>query len=82
MSASLHLVPPRAASDLAKFAADLSKEVAAGEIVGLAVVVLRRDRRFFVDAFGTVVGNPHESRGLVAALDDRMRELGRQLDDV
>lgn len=77
----LHLVSSPIQPALQKCVDDLSEGVATGAIIGLGVVVVLRGRRFFVDAFGSMVRTPHESRGLVAELDDCLRELGRKRRD-
>lgn len=73
----LQLVHSPAPPDLTRFAEDLVEAVGSGEITGLGVIVMLKGRRFFVDVFGQMTRYPHESRGLVASLDDCLRELGR-----
>lgn len=43
-----------------------------GELRGVAVAALLRDRRYFVDASGEAHRNPTFARGMVAALDDEL----------
>ena len=71
-------IPP----DLKEAVEDLRAGIDAGLIIGLAVVVVMRDRRFFVDAFGSLVTDPHAARGYVACLDDCLKDIGRQRKDV
>jgi len=64
--------------DLRQAAADISEGVASGLITGLGIVVMIKGRRFFVDAFGTLVKDSHAGRGYVAELDDCLREIGHR----
>lgn len=70
-------VPP----DLLQTCEDLLDGVRTGAITGLGIVVLLRNRRFFVDALGTIAKNPYPARGYVAALDDCLREIGHRKKD-
>lgn len=65
-------VPPQ----LIRAAEDILEGVRSGEITGLGVVVTLKRRRFFVDAFGELVRDPHGARGWVASLDDCLRDIG------
>lgn len=65
-------------ADMANAVENLSDGVRGGHVVGLGLVVILKGRRFFVDCFGTLAREPHSGRGYVAALDDCLRELGRQ----
>lgn len=77
----LQLVPTPAPPDLHKFVQDLAEGVQAGDVTGLGVVVMMKGRRFFVDVFGQMARFPFESRGMVAELDDCLRDLGRRRKD-
>ena len=61
---------------------DLVEGVESGHVVGLGIVVVLKRNRFFVDAFGELVRNPHAGRGLIASLDDCLREIGDRRKDV
>jgi hypothetical protein len=60
---------------------ELLDGIRSGQVTGLGIVVMIKGRRFFVDALGAMVSSPHESRGLVAELDDCLREIGRKRRD-
>jgi hypothetical protein len=65
-------IPP----DMEVAAENIVEGVRNGMIVGLGIVVVLKGRRFFVDAFGTLLREPHSGRGYVASLDDFLHDLG------
>jgi hypothetical protein len=65
-------IPP----DLRAASRDIADGIESGQIVGLGIVVMLKNRRFFVDAFGTLVRDPHAARGYVRSLDDCLRAIG------
>lgn len=71
----LQLVPLEISPNLLQAAMEIVEGIQAGEIVGLGLVVMLRHRKYFVDAFGELARYPHEARGLVASLDDALREM-------
>ena len=73
---ALHLISSPVSPDLQRCVDDLREGVASGHITGLAIVASLRGRRFFVDVFGSLARTPHECRGMVAELDDCLREIG------
>ncbi len=77
----LHLIQSPSPPDIQRFADDLKSGVQAGDITGLGVVVMLRNRRFFVDAFGQMARNPFECIGLVGELEECLREIGRRRRD-
>ena len=48
-----------------------------GEIIGIAFAAMLRRRQFFVNSAGEAYRNPTWSRGMIATLDDELRELQR-----
>jgi hypothetical protein len=77
----LILVPTLIQPQLKAAAHDILEGVEAGEITGLGVVVVLKERRFFVDVIGSVARDPHAARGYVAALDDCLREIAHRKRD-
>lgn len=75
------LMPTPIQADLAQAAIDIGESVASGDINGLAVVVATKNRRFFVDVFGTLARDPHATRGFLASLDDCLRDIGLRKKD-
>jgi hypothetical protein len=75
------LVPTPIPADMLSAAENLADGVRTGHVTGLGIVVVLKGRRFFVDCFGTLAREPHSGRGYVAALDDCLREMGRQQRD-
>jgi hypothetical protein len=75
------LISTPIASDMERACEEILEGVRAGQVTGLGVVVVVKGRRFFVDALGSMVRHPHESRGFVAELDDCLREIGRKRRD-
>ena len=68
--------------DLKEATQDLAAGVDAGQIIGLGIIVVMRDRRFFVDCFGSLIHDPHAARGYVASLDDCLKDIGHRQKDV
>jgi hypothetical protein len=76
-----NLISTPIASDMERACEELLDGVRSGHVTGLGVVVVVKGRRFFVDALGSMVRHPHESRGFVAELDDCLREIARKRRD-
>jgi hypothetical protein len=55
--------------------AQLLTEATRGEIVGIAFVAMRKGRRYFTHIVGEAYHNPTFARGMVAALDDELRDM-------
>lgn len=72
---TLQLVPLQISPNLLEAAMEIVEGVQSGEIVGLGLVAVLKQHRFFVDAFGELARYPHEGRGLVASLDDALRRM-------
>ena len=72
----MQLIPTPIPADLKQAAQDIHDGVSNGHITGLGIIVITRGRRFFVDAFGSIVRDPHAARGYVLSLDDCLREIG------
>lgn len=53
---------------------ELHVEALRGKLVGIAFVALYRDRTYVCDATGEVKRFPTHGRGMVAALDDTLKE--------
>lgn len=53
----------------------LLDEAKRGRVIGLAYVAMYKRREYVTDAAGEAYRNPTFSRGMVAALDDHLREL-------
>lgn len=45
-----------------------------GQFIGIAFAVMEKSREYFVNAAGEARRNPTFSRGMVAALDDRLAQ--------
>lgn len=71
----MHLVQSAVHPGLLAAAQDIMEGVASGDIIGLGVVVQLRGGKFFVDALGRMVREPHNARGWVASLDDHLRRI-------
>lgn len=55
----------------------LLEQARAGQILGVAFVAMRKRREFVGDATGEAYRNPTFARGMLAALDDHLRDLTR-----
>ena len=75
------LVPNPISHDLTDACEDLVLGVREGHIVGLGVVVILKRNRFFVEALGELTRNPYAGRGMIASLDDCLREIGNKRRD-
>ncbi len=75
---AFQIVPTPISPQLIQAAHDILEGVQSGEITGLGIIVMMKRRRFFVDAFGELVHDPHAARGWVASLDDCLREMGKR----
>lgn len=74
MKPPFRLVPDTLSDDTVECLRQLLAEAERGNIMGLAFVALVRDRRFIRNVAGECARNPLYTRGLVAALDDHLRE--------
>lgn len=52
-------------------------EARRGQIIGVALVAMRKRREFIGDAAGEAYRNPTFARGMLAALDDRLADMVR-----
>lgn len=75
MSRAYTLVDEHISDETVEMASYLADGAADGEIIGLAVVVVFKRRRYIVDCAGEACRDPTMTRGMVAALDDQLREL-------
>lgn len=71
----MHLVQNHISSDTRTAFEELAAAAAAGHIIGSAVVVILKRKRYFVDFTGVARDNPSDTRGMVAALDDCLRDM-------
>lgn len=74
MKPPFRLVPDTLSDDTVECLRQLLAEAERGNVMGLAFVALVRDRRFIRNVAGECARNPLYTRGLVAALDDHLRE--------
>lgn len=75
---AFRLVPPAARPPCVETVLhleELLRRARAGEIRGIADVVLLPGKGYSVDAIGAFRRDPTFARGAIAALDDEMREL-------
>jgi hypothetical protein len=78
---TLQLIPTPVPADMANAVDSLAEGIKAGEVGGLALIVVLKNRRFFVDCFGSMARDPHAARGYTLALDDCLRNIAqRKLD--
>ncbi|MDT3669516.1 MAG: hypothetical protein ROZ37_04175 [Aromatoleum sp.] len=54
---------------------DLLEDARCGEVTGLAFVAMRKSNAYVADATGAAFINPTFARGMVASLDDYLRDL-------
>lgn len=64
-----------AEADVHRQIAELAAASEAGEVIGIAYVVMYRGRHFVVNTAGELHRNPTFARGAVAALDDELRQM-------
>lgn len=57
---------------------ELLAEAKAGEVIGVALVAMRRNREFLVATAGEAHRSPTFARGMVAYLDDSLGDMARQ----
>ena len=74
-------LPAHLSNDPATACTELLEAAHAGQIVGLAVVMLYRRNRFSVDVVGDAVRVPVVMRGALRELDDCLREISHRRRD-
>jgi hypothetical protein len=70
-----HLVQDHVSRDTVEALATLNEGANAGDVIGTAVVVILKGRRFFTNVTGEAFRDPHLTRGLLCCLDDELRDL-------
>jgi hypothetical protein len=58
-------------------AQQIAEAAMAGDVIGLGVVVMMKDRRYFVNSAGECRRNPTWTRGALRDLDDELGQLTR-----
>jgi len=71
------LVPDDISADVVECLEQLHTHAAQGQIYGVAFVVMYKGRRYIANSAGECARNPTFTRGLVAALDDHLRDKMR-----
>lgn len=66
------LVPDEVSNDTVQALETLLSNARRGEIIGIAFVAMLKGRTYIVNTAGEAHRNPTFSRGMVAALDDRL----------
>ena len=69
------LVRDSISHDLVKALEELLDIAKSGEAVGLVFGLMFKRKRYIVDCAGEVWRNPTFARGVVCAIDDRLREM-------
>lgn len=80
MTNPYHLVRDYISHDAADAFLQLAHGAANGDVVGGAVVVFMRGRRYAVNVYGTARRNATLARGAVAVLDDMLSDMIRERD--
>ena len=71
------LVPDELSTDTVECLAALLEEAKRGKVIGIAFAAMFRGKRFIVNSAGEAFRSPVFARGMVAALDDDLREKSR-----
>lgn len=74
-AAVLAVAPHRVSLDTIEALECLLADARSGDVVGLAVAAVRQQQQFVTAATGAAYLNPAYARGMVAALDDHLREV-------
>jgi hypothetical protein len=71
----LRLVGAEPSPDTVYALQELLQAAIAGEVIGVAVVAMFKRRSYTIDVTGEARRSPTFTRGMVAALDDELRDL-------
>ncbi len=77
MKPPFRLVPDDISNDTVEALQQLLIHAKQGQIYGAAFVVMYKGRRYIANSSGECARNPTFTRGLVAALDDHLRDKMR-----
>lgn len=77
MRRPFRLVPDSISHDTVEALRELLDDAQNGRVIGVAFVVMYKRREFIGNAAGEALRNPVWTRGMLAALDDK---LARQID--
>lgn len=77
MSNPYHLVTEYVSLDTTEAFVQLARGAVDGDVVGAAVIVMLRGRRYAVNVYGTARRNVTLCRGAVAVLDDALADMLR-----
>lgn len=72
------LVPDSLSHDTIEASQQLAEMAAAGQIVGIGVVVMLKGRNYWVNSAGECRRNPTWTRGMPRDLDDELGAMSRQ----
>jgi sugar phosphate isomerase/epimerase len=75
MKPPFHLVPDELSTDTVEVLEELLDEARKRRIIGIAFAVMYRNREYIVNTAGEARRNPTFTRGMIAALDDRLSEV-------
>lgn len=67
------LVPDEISHDTVEALQTLLEDAHSGEIIGMAFAVMYKGRDYIVNATGEAYRSPTFTRGMIQALDDRMK---------
>lgn len=77
MGEVVFLVRSAVSEDTVAALTHLLQEALAGEVVGIACVVIHPGRHFSIDLAGAAKTEPLLTRGMVCMLDEKVAELGK-----
>ncbi|HEX9685470.1 MAG TPA: hypothetical protein VGA25_06435 [Burkholderiales bacterium] len=75
MKPPFHLVPDELSTDTVEVLEELLDEARKRRIIGIAFAVMYRNQEYIVNTAGEARRNPTFTRGMIAALDDRLSEV-------
>lgn len=78
MTPPFTLVPDDISHDTIEALQNLLDEARTGTLIGIAFAAMYKRRNFIVNTAGEAYRSPTFTRGMIAALDDQLREMVHQ----
>lgn len=76
MKPPFRLVPDQVSKDTIEALQQMLGQAKKGELIGIAFAAMYRHREYIVNTTGEAHRNPTFARGMVAALDDELSNMG------
>lgn len=71
----MHLIHDTISRDTEQCVTQIMEATKAGQVLGIAFVLVLKRKRFMVNTAGAAADNPTDTRGMLCALDDELQRM-------